>query len=86
MKWIEYLVAGLAGSALGFFGLTALSWQGGIANLVFITTLSFGTNVPMMVTSTLMGLIGGELSNSVLGAILAGALVPLGLAALRLFS
>ena len=86
MKWIEYLVAGLAGGALGFYGLTAISWQGSMVNMVFIATLSFGSNVPMMLIATFLGLIGGEISNSNLGAILAGALVPLGVAALPFLS
>lgn len=82
MKSIEYLVAGLAGGALGFYGLTAITWQGSIANMIFIATLSFGNNVPMMVIASLMGLVGGEFSSSILGALLLGALVPFGIAAL----
>lgn len=80
MKFIEYLVAGLAGGAIGLYGLTAVTWQGSMINMLFIATLSFGSNTPMLLISSSMGLVGGEFSNSILGAIFAGALVPLGFA------
>ncbi len=84
MKMIEYVVASLVGGALGSIGIATLSAEGSLMEVLAIGVLSYSTNILMLLTSVLLGWIGGSFTKTGLGAILGGIAAPLIFAALRI--
>lgn len=84
MKWIEHVVAGLVGGALGSIVIAAIGAEGSLVEVLTIGVLSYATNIPLLLSAILLGWIGGTFAKSGIGALLAGIGAPLIFVALRI--
>ncbi len=84
MRWVEYVVMGVVGGAVGAVSIGLLAYEGPILEGLSAGLLAFANNIVLIILAVVFGWMGGRFSQSGLGAFLGGVGAPLVLVALRL--
>jgi hypothetical protein len=77
MRYLEYILAGGVGGALGTVGLFLQGRSGETLDLLASGVLTYVNDMPLMLSALLAGLITGGFSRSAIGGIIGGLGIPL---------
>lgn len=84
MKWVEHVVLGALGGAVGTMGIMLIAVEGDLLDRLSTGLSIYATFPALVFSSVVLGWIGGRISQSGTGSFLGGAAGPLLVAALRL--
>lgn len=84
MKWVEHVVLGALGGAVGTMGIMLVAVEGSLMERLSTGLSAYTTFPELVISSLLFGWVGGRISESSSGAFLGGAAGPLVIVALRL--
>ena len=76
MKWVELVVAGFVGGAVGALGISLLFLDGNLLEMLAVGLKFYTNTVALMIASIVLGWITGHYSQSSQGAFLAGLATP----------
>ena len=84
MKWVEHVVLGAVGGAVGTMGSALIAVEGNLLERLGTGLSSYATLPALVLSSVLLGWIGGRIIQSDTGAFLGGVAGPLVFFAIQL--